>query len=228
MRSHIVISYVDCIMGCRANKALSSRRDSNCLTFGELNANTNSLLRSQFATSSRNAIAATFEFTNCDLKRYLTIPFTDRSFEMPRKQISPTAVARVQALILTMPGERVILDADHARIYGVTTARLNQQVRRNVERFPADFAFQLTEDEFGRLKLQNATSKTGRGGRRKLPLVFTEHGAIMAANVLNAPRAVQMSVYVVRAFITMRKTLSTSKRVARQIESARKEIHEAA
>ncbi len=78
-----------------------------------------------------------------------------------------------------------MLDADLAHLYGVTTARLNQQVNRNPERFPADFMFQLTAKEFKGLMLQTATSKKGRGGRRKLPLVFTEHGAIMAANVLN-------------------------------------------
>ncbi len=80
---------------------------------------------------------------------------------MPREQTSPNAVARVETLIFTVRGERVILDSDLARIYGVTTKRLNQQVRRNLERFPDDFVFQLTKDEFDRLKLQNATSKQG-------------------------------------------------------------------
>jgi hypothetical protein len=82
---------------------------------------------------------------------------------------------------------------------------LNEQVRRNGERFPADFAFQLTTQEAADLKSQIATSSSGWGGRRKLPFVFTEHGALMAANVLNSPRAVQMSVYVVRAFLRLRR-----------------------
>ncbi|MEK9138232.1 MAG: ORF6N domain-containing protein, partial [Bacteroidota bacterium] len=95
-------------------------------------------------------------------------------------------------MIFHICGVRGILDSDLARIYGETTTRLNQQVRRNADRFPGDFMFQLTKEEFELLILQNATSKKGRGGRRELPLVFTEHGAIMAANVLNSKRAVQM------------------------------------
>src|SRR5256886_16317208 len=82
-----------------------------------------------------------------------------------------------------------------AALYGVSPARLNQQIRRNRKRFPADFLFELTAEEFAGLMLQNATSKRGRGGRRKLPLAFTEHGAIMAATVLTSPRAVEMSIY---------------------------------
>ena len=94
---------------------------------------------------------------------------------------------------------RVMLDAHLALLYGVQTRRLNEQVRRNRERFPQDFIFELTAEEFGNLKSQSATSSWG--GRRKLPFAFTEHGAIMAATVLNTPRAVEVSVYVVRAFV---------------------------
>jgi hypothetical protein len=83
-------------------------------------------------------------------------------------------------------------------------------------RFPADFLFELTRDEYNALMLQNATSKPGRGGRRKLPLVFTEHGAIMVATILNSPRAVEMSVYVIRAFVRLRELLSSNKELARQ------------
>jgi len=92
-------------------------------------------------------------------------------------------------------GVESILDVELAALYGVTTERLNQQVRRNHRRFPADFLFQLTATEFSALILQNARSKPGRGGRRKAPLAFTEHGAIMAATVLNSPRAVEMTEY---------------------------------
>jgi len=120
-------------------------------------------------------------------------------------------------LIRFIRSQRVILDADLAKVYGVTTARLNQQVRRNAERFPKDFAFQLTIDEFAGLMLQFATSKKGRGGRRKLPLAFTEHGAIMAANVLNSPRAVQMSVFVVRVFVKMREALAQNRQLAAKL-----------
>jgi len=94
--------------------------------------------------------------------------------------------------------QKILLDSDLASLYGVETRRLNEQVRRNRDRFPTDFIFELTRDEFDNLKSQFATSSWG--GRRKLPLAFTEHGAIMAATVLSSPRAVEVSVYVVRAF----------------------------
>jgi hypothetical protein len=123
---------------------------------------------------------------------------------------------RIENAILLIRGEKVILDADLAKLYGVTTARLNQQVKRNLERFPSDFMFQLTSKEYESLMLQIATSK-GRGGRRKLPNVFTEHGAIMAANVLNSKTAVQASVQVVRAFIRLRQMLASNAELAREL-----------
>lgn len=98
-----------------------------------------------------------------------------------------------------------MLDADLAEIYGVTTKRLNEQVHRNSSRFPADFMFRLCAEEWAGLRSQNATSNTGRGGRRSLPLAFTEHGAVMLAAVLNTPTAVQASVTIVRAFNRMRR-----------------------
>jgi hypothetical protein len=118
--------------------------------------------------------------------------------------------------ILVVRGHKVLLDAELAALYGVSTARLNQQVRRNRRRFPADFLFELTRSEYHALMLQIASSKPGRGGRRKLPLAFTEHGAIMAATILNSPRAVEMSVYVVRAFVQLRELLSSNKELARR------------
>src|SRR6266550_7382833 len=105
---------------------------------------------------------------------------------------------RVEKSIHLIRGEKVILDADLAALYGVATKRLNEQVRRNRERFPEDFLFQLTAEETEALRSQNATSKPGRGGRRYLPYVFTEHGCVMAANVLNSPVAIRASVEVVR------------------------------
>jgi hypothetical protein len=106
-------------------------------------------------------------------------------------------VEPVEGLIRLLRGQRVILNADLARVYGVPTKRLNEAVNRNPERFPSDFAFILKPQEVASLRSQIATSK-GRGGRRYIPVAFTEYGAIMAANVLNGPRAVQMSVFVVR------------------------------
>lgn len=132
---------------------------------------------------------------------------------------APISDGRVEGLILLLRGERVILDSDLAALYAVPTKRLNEQVKRNIGRFPDDFMFQLTADESSALRSQIATSyiqrassksqiatlKLGRGGRRYAPYVFTEHGAIMAANVLNSTRAVQTSVFVVRAFVRLRR-----------------------
>ncbi|MDO8587349.1 MAG: ORF6N domain-containing protein [Armatimonadota bacterium] len=129
---------------------------------------------------------------------------------MSSRSSAEEAVVPVEAIaqaILILRGQKVILDADLARLYGVTTTRLNQQVRRNAERFPADFMFQITTEELRNLMLQNATSSWG--GRRKLPFAFTEHGALMAATVLSTPRAVEVGVYVVRAFIRLRELLAS-------------------
>src|SRR4051812_13664893 len=104
--------------------------------------------------------------------------------------------------IFQVRGRAVVLDSDLAAIYGVTTGNFNKAVRRKLSRFPADFSFELDEKEFQSLIFQIGRSK-GRGGRRKLPRAFTEHGAIMAATILNSPRAVAMSVYVVRAFMRL-------------------------
>ena len=132
----------------------------------------------------------------------------------------------VENLIRFIRSQRVILDADLAKVYGVTTTRLNQQVRRNAGRFPEDFAFQLTRDELASLMLQYATSKKGRGGRRKLPLAFTEHGAIMVASILNSPQAVQMSVFVVRAFVKMRETLAQNRQLAEKLAELERRLTE--
>jgi hypothetical protein len=106
-----------------------------------------------------------------------------------------TRAKRIENLILTVRGQRVMLDADLARIYGVQLKRLNEQVRRNRERFPEDFAFQLAPQELTNLKSQIATSRS-HGGKRKLPWVFTEHGAIMLASVLRIPVDIEASVRV--------------------------------
>jgi len=128
-----------------------------------------------------------------------------------------------------------MLDSDLAAIYGVSTKRLLEQVRRNLDRFPLDFAFRITREEHEVLRSQIATLKTGRGQHRKyLPYVFTEHGAIMAANVLNSRQAVQMSVFVVRAFLKMRALLSDKRELAKKLAALERElkqrlnVHEAA
>ena len=128
------------------------------------------------------------------------------------------AVVPIESRITILRHQRVILDTALAELYGVQVKRLNQQVNRNGERFPSDFMFQLTAREFAALRLQFATSKKGRGGRRSLPYAFTEHGAIMAATVLNSDRAVAMSVFVVRAFVRLRETLAANREFADRIK----------
>jgi ORF6N domain len=120
--------------------------------------------------------------------------------------------------ILVLRGQRVLLDSPLSALYGVTTKRLNEQVRRNAERFPEDFMFRLTNEEAAGLRSQSATSKksAGRGGRRYLPFAFTEHGAIQAANVLNSAKAVEMGIYVVRAFLRLRELLASNRELARR------------
>src|SRR6202167_275136 len=134
---------------------------------------------------------------------------------MPKRAGTPTVA--VESRILFVRHHRVILDADIAKLYGVPVKRLNEQVKRNQERFPSDFMFQLTEKEHAALRSQIATSKKSRGGRRYTPYAFTEHGAIMAATVLNSERAVQMSVFVVRAFVRLRELLAANRQLAAKI-----------
>lgn len=124
---------------------------------------------------------------------------------------------RVASKILILRNQKVILDADLAELYGVTVKHLNQQVKRNPGRFPTDFLFAITKAEHESLRSQIVTSKTGRGGRRYLPHAFTEHGAIMAATVLNSKRAVEMSIFVVRAFVQMRQVLTANQHVASKL-----------
>ena len=117
-----------------------------------------------------------------------------------------------------------MLDFDLARVYGVETKSLNRAVKRNADRFPKDFMFQISSHEWNNLKYQIGTSSSGHGGRRRLPYAFTEHGAIMAANVLNSARAVQMSVFVVRAFLKMRALLGDKRELAQKLASLEKEL----
>jgi len=121
--------------------------------------------------------------------------------------------------ILMLRGQKVLLDSDLAALYDVPTKRFNEQVKRNLERFPADFMFQLTEEEWESLRSQIATLKPGRGQHRKyMPYAFTEHGAIMAATILNSPRATEVSVYVVRAFVRLREVLASNAELAKRLD----------
>jgi hypothetical protein len=135
---------------------------------------------------------------------------------------------RVGSKILVLRNQKVILDTDLAELYGVPVKHLNQQVKRNRDRFPADFLFTLTKAEHESLRSQFVTSSL-RGGRRYLPHAFTEHGAIMAATVLNSKRAVEMSIFVVRAFVQMRQALLINQHVVSKLSEleARLDIHDA-
>jgi len=134
--------------------------------------------------------------------------------------MSKAAVAlakRAESRILFLHGRKAILDSDLAELYGVTVKRLNEQIKRNAARFPPDFLLQLTRAERDSLRSQIATSNNGRGGRRYLPYAFTEHGAIMAATVLQSKRAIQMSIFVVRVFVRMREALATNQQIAAKL-----------
>ena len=127
-------------------------------------------------------------------------------------------IERIESRILFIRDRKVMLDSDLAEIYGVETRVFNQAIMRNSERFPLDFMFQLTRHELTTLISQNVISNEGRGGVRKLPYVFTEHGAIMAASILKSKRAVQVSVTVVRAFVKMRDMLETNTKFATKLK----------
>jgi hypothetical protein len=141
-----------------------------------------------------------------------------------KKDIRNYTTVDITTLIVTARGKRVILDRDLAALYGVPTFRFNEAVKRNRDRFPEDFMFQLTRDEAPSLTSQFAMSKSGRGGRRSLPYAFTEHGTVMAANILRSQKAIQMSVFVVRAFIRMRQMLIEQRSLARKVEELEKEL----
>jgi hypothetical protein len=141
-------------------------------------------------------------------------------------------IERIEDKIYLIRGQKVMLDQDLARLYGVPTKRLNEQVRRNMGRFPQDFMFQLTKEEGESLRSQNATSnlksqiatsslpagKAGWGGRRKLPLAFTEHGIAMLSSILNSEKAVQVNILIIRTFIRLRQILATHKQLADKLE----------
>ncbi len=137
---------------------------------------------------------------------------------------APLSIGEIAQRIRLIRGQRVVLDTDLAAFYGETTKRFNQQVNRNRQRFPEDFMFQLDEQEFAALRLQIATSNAGRGGRRYAPLAFTEHGAIMAATLLNSPRATELSVYVVRAFVELRGILASNRELAAKVHQLERKV----
>ena len=136
---------------------------------------------------------------------------------MRKKAASLQVLPPIEDRIYEIHGDRVILDTDLAAIYGVETKALNRAVKRNRDRFPKDFMFQISEKEWRNLKYQFGTSSSGHGGRRRRPYAFTEHGALQAANVLRSQRAVQMSLFVIRAFLKMRRQLATNTAIQKRL-----------
>ena len=136
------------------------------------------------------------------------------------KKSSTTAIAAelIERRIHVVRGLRVMLDEDLADLYGVLTKRLNEQVQRNLERFPEDFAFQLTPQEVANLKSQIVTSSLGHGGRRKLPWAFTEHGIAMLTSVLRSPTAIEANIAIIRTFVRMRRLLATPGELVSQLQ----------
>lgn len=139
-----------------------------------------------------------------------------------KKSTGLVRVEQITKSILILRRQRVLLDRDLATIYGVNTGRLNEAVKRNAERFPEDFMFQLTAEEAEILRSQIAISRWG--GRRYLPFVFTEYGAIQAANVLRSARAVEMSLFVVRAFVQLREMLASNKELAQRLDELERKL----
>jgi len=134
-------------------------------------------------------------------------------------------VDQIEPLILEIRGQKVLLDSDLALLYGVPTKVLNQAVKRNLERFPDDFMVELSQNEMDSLRSQSVTLKTGRGQHRKyLPYAFTEHGTMMAAMLLNSPRAVEVSVFVVRAFVKLRRLALAHKELAGKLDQLEKKV----
>ena len=139
-----------------------------------------------------------------------------------KKSAGLVRVERITQSILILRRQRVLLDRDLATIYGVSTGRLNEAVKRNAERFPEDFMFQLTVEEAEILRSQIAISSWG--GHRYRPFVFTEYGAIQAANVLRSARAVEMSLFVVRAFVQLREMLASNKELAQRLDELERKL----
>ena len=149
---------------------------------------------------------------------------SSESRRLRRSSLPRTAAVSIALPILILRHQRVILDTALAELYKIPVKRLNEQTKRNRKRFPADFMFQLTARENRSLRSQFATSNIGRGGRRSLPFAFTEHGAIMAATVVNSDQAVEMSVFVVRAFVRLRQALVANKDLATRLEILEKHL----
>jgi hypothetical protein len=141
---------------------------------------------------------------------------------MAKKKLSASktiAAREIESAIHVVRGQRVIMDSELARLYGVATSALNQAVNRNLDRFPDDFAFVLTQQEFTNLISQVVISSSAHGGRRKLPMVFTEHGVAMLSSVLRSPTAVRVNIEIIRTFVKLRRLLATPGELVEQLKN---------
>lgn len=136
----------------------------------------------------------------------------------------PISVERIERSKYLIRGQKVMLDSDLAELYGVETKILNKAVKRNLSRFPEDFMFQLSYQEVTRLRFQNGTSKTGRGGSRYLPYAFTEQGVAMLSGVLTSPSAIKVNIEIMRAFVRLRQLLASHKELARKLEELERHL----
>lgn len=145
--------------------------------------------------------------------------------KITKSEVAVITLDQVERRIYSIRGDKVMPDSDLAALYGVMTGRLNEQVRRNIDRFPDDFMFQLTAPEFADLMSQNAISSSKNyGGRRKLPLVFTEQGVAMLSSVLKSDRAVQVNIAIMRAFVNMRRLAVTSGEIKRKLATIERKL----
>jgi hypothetical protein len=143
---------------------------------------------------------------------------------MARRATGLVPIKAIVSRILVLRGQRLMLDADLAELYGVPTKVLVQAVKRNVERFLSDFMFRLTDQEFAALRSQTVTTKPGRGGRRTAPYAFTEQGVAMLSSVLNSPQAVQVNIGIVRAFVRLREALASNRELAAKFEELARKV----
>ena len=162
-----------------------------------------------------------FQITNCDFKRPANMGCKTMSEKNQTSLTVTIPIERVERVILIIRGQKVLLDADLAALYGVTTTRLNQAVKRNMDRFPDDFMLRLTPDERNSLTSQFVMSN-GRGGRRNLPYAFTQEGVAMLSSVLNSPRAIAVNIQIMRAFVRLREMLASHADLARKLEKLEK------
>jgi len=144
---------------------------------------------------------------------------------MTKRQEPAVPIKQIVQSIVWLRGHKVLLDADLATLYGVDTKVLVQAVKRNLERFPDDFMFQLSKEEFENLRSQIVTSNAGHGGRRYAPYAFTEQGVAMLSSVLNSPQAIAVNIEIMRAFVRLREMLASNKDLAKKLDELERKLH---